>query len=228
MNVSNFFKFIGEKRPEYEYSAENTKLIGILKNGYKDMVQNGTEEYEDVKEFLPLPIKDKGYVDANGKQGLFLIVQGSFEAEPIYDHDRGGTDYNFDFVKLYTNYKNDLKDGIEKLYLRYNTNTPRMTTEYKEGKKNGKQIYYDRMGNGLIVKVNHYVNDRLIQDDLFYDNGKISSSSFHKAVHTKAGTVFDTTDLDKPRIYYSYETGEPIDYKTYRDQGYFTKVRKQY
>ena len=230
MNISNFFKFIGEKRPEYEFSAENENLMDMMKDSYEEAIQDSTYDYNSTKEFLPLPVKDQGYVDENGKQGLFMIIHAQCDVEPEYDYEYRRRSYDFTYHKIYVTYKNDQKDGLEKLYNKRDELIT--TTEYKNGKMNGKQILYKNNGAN-IRKVNHYVDDRLVSDDLFYDNGKKHSTSFYKTevgrtINNKE-TMYSTPDLSKPIIYYSYETGEPIDRKTYEDQEYFkNKPKKGY
>lgn len=228
MNVNNFFKFIGEKKPEYKLSYENKDMIEMLKDGYREDVTEFGDSFEDYKELIPIAVEGKGHVDGNGnKQGLFLSVHASYEVEQGY-HDEPN-DYHFSFNNVYSNYKDDLKDGIETTYSSYKRNdVVILTTEYKNGKKNGKRIKYRRNGDGAILMVTHYVDDYMVQNDHIYDNQKIAWSQFYTQIKSNVNSdMLTRIDPNKPPVYYSYDTGEVIDFDTFREQDYL-KVRNVY
>lgn len=229
MNVNNFFRFIGEKKPEYKLSSENKDMIDMLKDGYQEDVREFGDSFEDYKELIPMAVEGKGQVDGNGnKQGLFLSIHASYEVEQGY-HDEPN-EYHFSFNDVYSNYKDDLKDGIETTYSSYKRNNVIIyTTEYKNGKKNGKKIKYRSNGDGAILLVTHYVDGKMVQNDHFYDNQKIAWSQYYTQIKSRANSdMLTTVDSDKPTTYYSYDTGEAIDEETYRKQNYFMKVRNVY
>ena len=229
MNVNKFFRFIGEKRPEYKLSTENKNMIDQLKYGYEDDVREFGDSYENYKELLPLAVEGKGHVDENGnKQGLFLSVHASYEVEEGYGDEPN--DYHFSFYDVYCNYKDDLKDGIETTYSSYKRNNVVLyTTEYKNGKKNGKEIKYRSNGDGAILLVTHYVDGKMVQNDHFYNNQKIAWSQYYTQTKSRVNSdTFTSIDPNKPTTYYSYDTGEVIDEETYRKQNYFMKVRNVY
>lgn len=229
MNVNNFFRFIGEKKPEYKLSSENKELIDQLKYGYEEDVREFGDSYEDYKELIPMEVEGKGHFDENGnKQGLFLNINASYEVEQGYGEEPN--EYHFSFYNVYSNYKDDLKDGIETTYSTYRGNDVVLyTTEYKNGKKNGKRTKYRSNGDGAILLVTHYVDDKMVQNDHFYDNQKIAWSRYYSQTKSRANSdILTTIDSDKPTTYYSYDTGEVIDEETYRKQNYFMKVRNVY
>jgi hypothetical protein len=229
MNVNNFFRFIGDKRPKYKLSAENTDMIDMLKDGYEEDVREYGEDFKDYKELMPMAVEGKGYIDESGnKQGLFLSVHASYEIEKGYSID-DPNEYHFSFNNVYSNYKNNLKDGIESMYAGRKKDVVVYTTEYVGGKKNGKKIKYRMNGDGTILLVTHYVDDRMKQVDHLYDNDKIAYSMYYTTTQSRVNSnKYDTIDENRPTVYYSFDDGKVIDYETYKNQNYFSKVRNIY
>ena len=156
MNVGKFFKFIGDKRPEYKLSSSNQEFIKSLKRSFEETINN-QDDIEGSKELLPLPVDGKGYIDDDGKkQGLFLVMVGHFR---LADEDSPYGDY-MDFESMYTTYKDNMKDGIETFYKNDKLDSIFMTIEYKNGKKNGKQILYK---DGSIPYEESYYRDDVLQ-----------------------------------------------------------------
>jgi hypothetical protein len=141
MNVSNFFKFIGEKFPQYELKSDNE----ILKKGF---YKNFQDEYEndqisgDMQFSMPLGVPDKSTMDANGRNGKFiqLGIVG-------YDNDNEGyKEYEYEKHELHTNYINNVKDGSEILY-------GEPSKHYGDEPKKIHEVIYD---NGKIAKKIYY------------------------------------------------------------------------
>jgi len=223
MNVNNFFRFIGEKKPEYKMTADNKELIQMFKNGFEQNAQDGYDYDDDVHYFPPLEIEGRGHSDTNGKQGTFLTTVGYVEREPGYGDEPNS--YDFSYVQRETEYKDDVKHGKE-IEFRKEGNV-RWVAEYVNGVRQGTEKTYGRKGN--LVSVDHYVNNRKKQHDMYYrDTQTVAYTTYYKPNEllnrlTKKVVVNDVVDKDKPTQYYS-PNGEKIDYDTYMKNKYFNNV----
>jgi hypothetical protein len=205
MNVNNFFKFIGDKYPIYKLSADNKELIQHLKNGYENGVAGGQED--DGYRFVPLEVEGKGYVDENGKQGLFLQIIGSYQVERLgYDEPN---DYHYSYQTTYCNYKNDKLNGIRTIIGGWDDKAIE-EIQYENGLRNGPTTKYR---GGIIDTVTHYVNDAKKSVDEYYKNGNIAHTYYYKQIQMGRDMV-DRMDETKPREFYDPE-GNPIDKETY-------------
>ena len=222
MNVNNFFKFIGDKKPEYRLTANNKDLIQTFKNGFEENAQGGYNYDDDTYNFPPLEIEGRGHSDTNGKQGTFLTMVGYIEREQGYGDEPNS--YDFSYVERKTQYKNDVKHGKETEFR--NTGDVRWVAEYMNGVRQGTKKTYGKKGN--LVMVDHYVNDRKKQHDVYYrDTQTVAYTTYYKPNEllnqlTKKVVVNDVVDKDKPTQYYS-PSGEKIDYDTLRKK-YFNNL----
>lgn len=180
MNVSNFFRFIGEKFPQYKLSSDNENLRKNFFDTYeKDVIDQNIDGDNVVSVYFGVP--NESTMDENGKNGKF--VQYSADAE-MYKDDYGERDVDFRHYKNIIDFKNDVKEGNDTLYEITNVKNPKklMNTEYENGKKvkrvryryfydnkrqpNGPYIdnitYYDSNGDEYAVDFYRFVsNDKL-------------------------------------------------------------------
>ena len=133
MNVNNFFRFIGEKFPEYKLSADNEPLMNNFFATYQRDVIDQNIDGDNVVS-LYFAVENEGTMDENGKNGKF--VQYSADAE-MYRDDDNERDIDLKHYKNIIDFKNDVKDGNDELYEITDGKNPKklMDTEYKNGKK---------------------------------------------------------------------------------------------
>jgi hypothetical protein len=180
MNVNNFFRFIGEKFPQYKLSSDNENLRNNFFESYeKDVIDQNIDNDNVVSIYFA--VENESTMDENGKNGKF--VQYSAEAE-LYRDSEGDRDIDFRHYKHIIDFKNDVKEGNDELYEITNPASPKKltTTEYENGKKtkrirfryfyenrkriNGPHIdnitYYDSNGDEYAVDFYRFVsNDEL-------------------------------------------------------------------
>ena len=223
MNVNNFFRFIGEKKPEYKLSSDNKDLIQTFKNGFEKNVDYGQEYDDEECRFPPMEIDGKSHTDANGKQGLFLTIIGYSEREPGYGDEPHG--YSFSYAKTYTEYKDDLIN--KQSYIRDNGSVA-WVKEFNKGVQDGLEIHYGML-KGNVVSKTYYENGRKKRKDFYYkDTQTPAFTTYYKEHHnidgsTKQKYIIDVEDRDRPVQYYSPD-GEKITYKTYYDNRYFMNI----
>lgn len=169
MNIYHFFDFIGKKRPQYDMSADNDEYISNFKKNYKEKVRY--EEIDADDETLYLQINGKSKVDEKGRQGTFLKIVASHNS--YMADDDVTTEHDFQFDHLYTNFKDDKKDGPEIKYFRgsddvhiesiYNNDQLVKTTYYMRTNGDTKKVqtimYYNEDGNQY-KKEQFYVNQK--------------------------------------------------------------------
>ena len=210
MNVNNFFKFIGDKFPEYRMTSDNEDLITMFNLQYEEMIKNN--EIDDDEMFSPyLGVQGESSVDANGKNGKF--VQHSVQADVYVDRD-GERDINYTYTSYETDFKNDVKHGNETIY----------DETYQDKKRLSSVIEYD---NGKKIKRTRYryfnlnkVYGPFIENVTYYnDNGEEVAADFYRFITEKQGTGVLSSELnyrkfykkdmnDKSTIYFDSNGGE--------------------
>ena len=203
MNVNNFFNFIGEKRPQYRMSSDNEELLNTLKQGFENGVKTGT--LGEREEFLPIPVPEKGFIDNNGKQGLFIQTVGHTRTTMTED-------YKFDYQTIYSNYKDNKLDGLQTIMDRFNPDKVQLTIEYSNGEKNGKATRYK---GGHVDEVTIYENDHKKSTQVFYKNGQLQQVFYYKQ-ESYGRYEKDVPDTDKGREFYD-PNGKPMDKKSFFD-----------
>jgi hypothetical protein len=153
MNVNNFFRFIGEKFPEYKLSSDNENLRNNFFETYeRDVIDQNIDGDHVVSIYFA--VDNESTMDENGKNGKF--VQYGTEAE-IYRDDDNERDIDFKRYKNVVNFKNNVKDGNNIEYEISNPANPKkiMDTEYKDGyivkKTRYRYFYGNRPANGPYI-----------------------------------------------------------------------------
>jgi hypothetical protein len=186
MNVSNFFKFIGEKFPEYKLSSDNENLRKNFFDSYeKDVIAQNIDNDHVVSVYFA--VENESTMDENGKNGKF--VQYSADAE-LYRDSEGDRDIEFRHYKNIIDFKNDVKDGNDELYHIKNGWDKRkiMNTEYKNGKK-VKRVRYR-----YFYEVRGQVNGPYIDNVTHYDsNGDEYAVDFYRFVANDESGIRTTT-----------------------------------
>lgn len=201
MNVSNFFNFIGEKRPKYRMSSNNEELLNILKKGFENgVVTGGNDERE---EFIPIPVDNKGYYDEKGKQGLFIQTVG--RASMVRTMDL----YDFDYQTIYSNYKDNELDGLKTIMDRFDSDRVQLTITYSNGLKNGPATRYK---NGKVDEITYYDEDYMTRTEIYYKNGQLQQVYHYK--QELFGRAVPDTNVE--RLFFDPE-GNPLDQKTFFD-----------
>lgn len=206
MNVNNFFRFIGEKFPEYKLSADNENLRKNFFSTYeKDVIEQNIDEDNVVS--LYFGVENESTMNENGKNGKF--IQYSAEAETYRDDD-GERDIDFKRYKNIIDFKNDVKEGNDILYNITNSKNPKKltNTEYKEGKKIKKIRYkYFNLNKtyGPFVENVTYYND----------NGEEFAADFYRFITEKQGTEVIKSEPDfrrffKKQVIINSRTGRPV------------------
>lgn len=175
MNVNNFFRFIGEKFPQYKLSSDNENLKNNFFESYeKDVIDQNIDDDNVVSIYFA--VENESTMDENGKNGKF--VQYSVEAEQHSDSD-GERDIDFRHYKNVIDFKNDVKVGNDELYEITNGRAPKklMNTEYKNGEK------VKRVRFRHFYEVRGKVNGPYIDNVTHYDsNGNEYATDFYRYV----------------------------------------------
>jgi hypothetical protein len=209
MNVNNFFKFIGDKFPEYRMTSDNEDLITMFNLQYEEMIKNN-EIDDDDEMFSPyLGVPGESTVDANGKNGKF--VQHSVQADVYVDRD-GERDINYTYTSYETDFKNDVKHGNETIY----------DETYRDKKRLSSVIEYD---NGKKIKRTRYryfnlnkVYGPFIENVTYYnDKGEEVAVDFYRFITEKQGTGVLNSELNYRKFYkrepvINKMTGEPVNF----------------
>jgi hypothetical protein len=163
MNVNNFFKFIGDKFPEYRMTSDNEDLITMFNLQYEEMIKNNEIDGDD-ETFSPyLGVPGESTQDANGKNGKF--IRHSVQADVYVDRD-GERDINYRYTSYETDFKNDVKHGHEIIYDQtyHNEKTLLSDIEYENDKKikrtRYRYFYLNRKKYGPFVENVTYYNDK--------------------------------------------------------------------
>lgn len=197
MNVYNFFKFIGEKRPEYELNSDNHKMISDFTDTFEYDVAND-QFYDDnlgKRESLYFANGDKGRLDEKGRQGEFMKLIGSFSTK----YDNGDSEHEFYYERVISNFKNDKKDGME--YYSAENDFRTITTERKYDNGNlvyRRDFYLSRglerpytknrknsNGENLVNAISYYEDKKEIRREKYYPNeidGKQVMKSLHELI----------------------------------------------
>ena len=179
MGVINFFKFIGEKNPNYQWED--------IKKKFQD---DGME----------LPIDGKGDIINGKKNGVFVTHAIDWDVNDIGKHStylskkwtyKDGTpngpfaEYHPNgLVKKVGNHKDGNLDGELKLY--YPNREIKMVEHYINGRKNGKQILY--FADGVVNSEVDYVGGRKTGEHIVYHwNGQIESKITYNKQGQKEG-----------------------------------------
>lgn len=168
MNVNNFFRFIGEKFPQYKLSGDNETLKNNFFESYeRDVTEQDIDDDNVVS--LYFAVENESTMDENGKNGKF--IQYSAEAEQHKDSN-GERDINFRHYKNVIDFKNDVKVGNDELYEITYSKAPKklMNTEYKNGKMVKKvrfRYFYE-----VTRDARRQVNGPYIQNITHYDNNE--------------------------------------------------------
>ena len=167
MNVYKFLNFIGEKRPQYNLNADNPTYVNEFKRNYKQKVKD--DEKDDDEETLYLQLNGKSKVDEKGRQGIFLKIVASHNSY-IADDDVT-TEHDFKFDHIFTNFKDDKKDGPETQYFR-GTEDPHMESIYDDGRLVKTTNYMRANGDTKKVQAIMYYNEdgRQYKKEQFYVN----------------------------------------------------------
>jgi hypothetical protein len=194
MNVNNFFRFIGEKFPEYKLSADNEPLMNNFFATYQRDVTDQNIDGDNVVS-LYFAVDNEGTMDENGKNGKF--VQYSADAE-MYRDDDNERDIDFKHYKNIIDFKNDVKDGNDELYEITDGKNPKklMDTEYKNGNKvkrvRYKYFYEFNKQKGAIY--GRKLRGPYIDNVTHYDsNGNEYAVDFYRYVYNDGSTIRPTT-----------------------------------
>jgi hypothetical protein len=186
MNVSNFFRFIGEKFPQYKLSSDNENLRKNFFDTYeKDVIDQNIDGDNVVSVYFA--VENESTMDENGKNGKF--VQYSADAEMHRDSE-GDRDIDFRHYKNIIDFKNDVKEGNDQLYEITNPASPKklMNTEYKNGKK-VKRIRYR-----YFYEVRRQINGPYIDNITHYDsNGDEYAVDFYRYISNDELGIRTTT-----------------------------------
>lgn len=210
MNVNSFFRFIGEKFPQYKLSSDNENLKNNFFESYeKDVIDQNIDDDNVVSIYFA--IENESTMDENGKNGKF--IQYSAEAE-LHRDSNGERDIDFRHYKNVIDFKNDIKEGNDELYEITNGRAPKklMNTEYKNGKK------VKRVRFRYFYEVRRQVNGPYIDNVTYYnDKGEEIAADFYRYITEKQGNGVIKSELSYRKFFkketnINPRTGKPINH----------------
>ena len=220
MNINNFFKFVGDKFPEYRLSSDNERLRDIFYLKSEEAIQEEGDSF--VSKNSPFfAIAEKGILNADGtKTGQF--VQYTLEGEKAYSPKNRNIDYgldldtydfDFNYFETHINFKNDIIDGQETIYKTTNPKNIKKISdrEYRNNKKIKKTIY--RYFENLKGNKGPYIDNVVY----YNDNGDEIGVDHYRFISKNNGTEIIGSELSY-RNNYIAQNGPGTKQRVYFDK----------
>ncbi len=234
MDIINFFKFIGEKKPNYSWEEfknkrkdeggeiplenEGANMLNGKKNGvfakYSEDWDGTDEDKKLVYMYKKLTYKNDimngPYVEYFSNGRVYIVgnkTNGDWDGELKYFYPSSDP-------KSISNYENGIKVGKQITY--YPGGTVESEVNFVHGRKEGVALYYS--SNGELSSSITYV--RGVQDGpykTFYENGDLQSMGEYngeQAGMTQKGESFVYYPGNQLMSYINRNTGESIEYRS--------------
>lgn len=170
MNVYNFFRFIGEKRPEYELNSNNDTMISNFRDTFEyDVINDQFYDELGKRESLYMANGDRGHIDDKGRQGEFVKFIATYEKNHMTNKE---DDYDFYYQKVTSNFVNNKKDGSEYYHdpnYILTINTERI---YDNGKLTQRKDYYILRGEHVKKNEKNSKGENMVHAISYYEDGK--------------------------------------------------------
>jgi antitoxin component YwqK of YwqJK toxin-antitoxin module len=225
MNVINFFKFVGEKRPEYAFEKIRKQLGGEFpvegEGNIIDRIKNG--RFEGYNK-LPASYDSKPYLSS-----VTYYVDDEIDGTQKYLYPDGRTAKSLDYVngrlngkiidyfadgsvEQIRNYVNNVADGDEIMYFKGPENKVRSIKHWVKGKPHGNSYSYFQNGNVAYHWI--YNEGRLDYEMSAYENGNIREEKDYGG-RESGGLITQKTYYENGNLrqYTNFKTTEVKSYK---------------